>query len=262
MENYIFFGSSEYALSVLHEIFQNYSHHPICLIDKDMNQEKCKHILSRLPFLKKSNLFDASLLDKSHFLDYLKSLNPRIGFSVNFMVILKKEVISLPTYGIINLHPSALPYNRGNWPEFWSIVNRTPAGVSLYIMDEGIDTGSIICQKLVEVFPEDTGETLYKRIENEGIKLVQKFWKEIMSGSLPPKKQEVITKINTNADFNAIIRIDADRYYKAIDLINILRASTMPDFVAGAYFLDPITNDPIMIQVKLERDTVQRSRDS
>lgn len=63
---------------------------------------------------------------------------------------------------IINTHPSYLPFNRGKYPYYWSIVEGTPFGVTIHKVDEGVDTGGILWQRLISVSPTDTGETLYR----------------------------------------------------------------------------------------------------
>jgi methionyl-tRNA formyltransferase len=50
---------------------------------------------------------------------------------------------------IFNLHISYLPYNRGAHPNFWSFYDNTPSGVTIHLIDEGIDTGPIIYQKYI-----------------------------------------------------------------------------------------------------------------
>lgn len=53
----------------------------------------------------------------------------------------------------INLHISLLPWNRGAHPNFWSWFDRTPKGVSIHVIDDGIDTGGILAQLPVEEWP-------------------------------------------------------------------------------------------------------------
>ena len=57
-----------------------------------------------------------------------------------------------------------LPYNRGMHPWYWSIVDETPAGVTIHFIDENIDEGHIIAQKEVLIDPTDTGESLYGKL--------------------------------------------------------------------------------------------------
>lgn len=63
---------------------------------------------------------------------------------------------------IINTHPSYLPFNRGKYPYYWSIVDGTPFGVTIHKIDAGIDTGAILWRKEIDVDPTRTGEDLYR----------------------------------------------------------------------------------------------------
>lgn len=68
----------------------------------------------------------------------------------------------------INLHISYLPWNRGADPNYWSFLENTPKGVSIHEIDEGIDTGSIIYQKIVNFMPyENTLALTYERLIEE-----------------------------------------------------------------------------------------------
>ena len=77
----------------------------------------------------------------------IESINLVIVFGYRHIIsqdILKKAK------KIINLHVSYLPYNRGAHPNFWSFAENTPSGISIHKIDEGIDTGNIIYQKLLD----------------------------------------------------------------------------------------------------------------
>ena len=65
--------------------------------------------------------------------------------------ILKKEVIGLPKIGIINSHPGILPKYRGSMAVEWSIFNDDPVGATCHFVDEGIDTGPIICSQRMRI---------------------------------------------------------------------------------------------------------------
>ena len=103
--------------------------------------------------------------------------------SFGYKHILKKKVIEKVNCPIFNLHISFLPYNRGAHPNFWSFYDKTPSGVSIHIIDEGIDTGPIIYQKYVNF---DNGEktfantylTLIKEIECLFIEKIENFINE------------------------------------------------------------------------------------
>ena len=68
-------------------------------------------------------------------------------------ILLKKRVLNNIIIPIVNLHISYLPWNRGAHPNFWSFFDATPTGVSIHLIDKGIDTGPIIVQKKVKLDP-------------------------------------------------------------------------------------------------------------
>ena len=63
--------------------------------------------------------------------------------------ILKQNVIDEFDCPIFNLHLSYLPYNRGAYPNFWSFYDNTPSGVTIHLIDDGVDTRPIIKHKSV-----------------------------------------------------------------------------------------------------------------
>lgn len=186
--------------------------------------------------LSPDRIFDGSQLRDHEIVAAIQKLAPDIGLSILFGYILKSEFLNIFPQGVVNLHPALLPYNRGQYPNVWSIVEGTPSGVTLHYIDEGIDTGDIIAQQEVPVEPIDTGETLYRKLERASVRLFQETWPLIKTGRAPriPQSDEVGTYHRTR-DVESIDKIELDRTYTARDLINILRARTFPPY-EGAYF--------------------------
>ncbi len=195
-------------------------------------------------------IFDGSLLNEEQASRAIQSLEPHIGISVLFDYILRAQFLAIFPKGVINLHPAYLPYNRGQYPNVWSIIEGTPSGVTLHYIDEGIDTGDIIAQKEVLVEPVDTGETLYHKLEQASVALFQESWVDIKTGKAPRIRQsrEAGTYHRTR-DVDSIDEIDLDRAYIARDLINILRARTFPPY-ESAYFT--VDDKRVRIRVQLE----------
>ena len=92
--------------------------------------------------------------------------------SYGYRWLIKKEVLDL--VNAINLHISYLPYNRGADPNFWSVIDDTPKGVTIHQVDEFFDTGDILLQELVDITEKDTLRTSYDKLQ----KAVQKLFKE------------------------------------------------------------------------------------
>jgi methionyl-tRNA formyltransferase len=176
-----------------------------------------------------AQIIPASDLRTSEGIERIAQLNAEMGVSVMFGYLLRSDFLGLLPKGCINLHPAYLPYNRGAYPNVWSIVDQTPAGVTLHYVDEGIDTGDIIRQKKVPVLCTDTGETLYRKLETAGLELLRESWADIQAGRVErtPQSRESGTS-HKSGDTARIDEIRLADSYRAEDLLNILRARTFP----------------------------------
>lgn len=181
-------------------------------------------------------VFDGSQLHQPEILEAFKALHPDIGLSILFGYILRSDFLGLLPAGLVNLHPSYLPYNRGTYPNIWSIIEKTPAGVTLHYVDAGVDTGDIVAQRRVLVEPIDTGETLYRKLERACVALFKETWPLIRSGRAPRVQQSRDAgTYHRTRDVERIDHIDLDRTYTAKELIDVIRARTFPPY-PGAYF--------------------------
>jgi len=190
---------------------------------------------ARLP---ENQVFDGSNLDDEEVVESVRALDPDVGVSLLFGYILRPSFLDIFPKGALNLHPAYLPYNRGAYPNVWSIVDGTPAGVTLHEIDEGVDTGDIWARRQVEVRPTDTGRSLYQRLEQAGLNLFQSAWPKWKNGELTPinQSEEEGTKYYKD-DVEKIDEIDLDAMYTGRELIDILRARTFPPH-NGAYFVE------------------------
>jgi UDP-2,4-diacetamido-2,4,6-trideoxy-beta-L-altropyranose hydrolase len=183
-------------------------------------------------------IFDGSRLREASVREAIAALQPDIGLSIFFGYILKSEFISLFPLGVVNLHPSYLPYNRGQYPNVWSIIEGTPAGVTIHYIDAGIDTGDLIAQREVPVTSVDTGQTLYLKLESASLDLFKETWPLIAAGKAPRITQSGVEgTFHKTKDVEQIDRINLDARLNARELIDILRARTFPPY-SGAYFID------------------------
>ena len=110
--------------------------------------------------------------------------------SFGYRHIVKKKIIDFFKDSIVNLHISFLPYNRGADPNLWSIINDTPKGVTIHIMDENLDTGDIIFQEKVNFdYKNDTLSSSYNKLQTKIVELFLKNWDLIKSKKYIKKKQ-------------------------------------------------------------------------
>jgi methionyl-tRNA formyltransferase len=181
-------------------------------------------------------VFDGSRLRDPAVLQAIRDLRADLAVSVLFGYILRPELLELFPSGAINLHPSLLPFNRGACPNVWSIADGTPAGATLHYVDARVDTGDIIAQSSLEVEPVDTGESLYRKLEQLSLDLFRQTWPRFREGAAPRTPQPAgCGTAHRLLDLKSIDEIDLDRQYTGRELINILRARTFAPY-PGAYF--------------------------
>ncbi len=78
----------------------------------------------------------------------------------------------LANYKCLGIHASLLPRYRGGAPLVWALINgETETGVSLFLMDSGVDTGRVLFQKKITITEQETISTLLKKVEECTIKL-------------------------------------------------------------------------------------------
>jgi folate-dependent phosphoribosylglycinamide formyltransferase PurN len=91
-------------------------------------------------------------VNSNDFVKHIESLKPDLIISFSVPQIIKEPLLSIPKYGVINLHCSYLPYYRGLFPSFWVLYNEEKmSGATVHYMDNKIDNGPIIVQEKISI---------------------------------------------------------------------------------------------------------------
>ena len=234
---FVYLANNRVGLTIL-EWLMGRGDVPVALVVHPSHRASYRDEMIEVSGLAPERIVEAPDLRNVDTLATIGRLQPECGVSILFDYILQEPFLSLFPKGCVNLHPSLLPYNRGQYPNVWSIVEGTPAGVTLHFVDKGIDTGDVVAQVAVEVLPTDTGESLYRRLEEASIDLFKNTWPILMAGNARRYPQPTgVGSVHRAADTAAIDEIDLQRPYVARDLINILRARTFPPH-KGAFFVE------------------------
>jgi methionyl-tRNA formyltransferase len=116
--------------------------------------------------------------------------NPTVIVVAAFGQILKTDVLEIAPWGSINVHASLLPRWRGVSPIQAAILNGDKeTGITIMKMDEGIDTGDIISQRSIPIFPDETGGSLYQKLTQLGGELLVETLPPYLEGEFRPKPQ-------------------------------------------------------------------------
>ena len=103
-------------------------------------------------------------INSNEFRKKLLKLNPDIILIGSWSEIINKDIYNIPKIASINVHPSLLPKYRGPNPYFWTIRNmESTTGVSFHLLTENLDSGAILAQEEIKIYPSDTGKTLKER---------------------------------------------------------------------------------------------------
>lgn len=117
--------------------------------------------------------------------------------------ILRPDEIAQYRMGVINIHPSMLPYGRGANPNFWAWFDDEPHGVTMhYVVDEGVDTGPIIATSAVEfVMPDrETLNSSYVSLHEAAERLFDTKWPQIREGAVQSYPQSGRGSIHRKRD--------------------------------------------------------------
>lgn len=135
------------------------------------------------PVLQPLNLKDPE------FKSSLKKLNADLFIVVAFRM-LPEEVWKMPPLGTINLHASLLPDYRGAAPINHAIINgETTTGVTTFMINDKIDTGNVLLQEEVQIFPFENAGDLHDRLMKHGARLVIRTLAEIAENKTQPLPQ-------------------------------------------------------------------------
>lgn len=210
MKNYkvIFFGSPEFALPALSRLISKKEFSPVAVVtqpDKPKSRGKTKSatpvkdltLKHKLPVLEPENL------DQKFKTDFAK-YKPDLAVVAAYGKIIPRAILAIPVKGFVNIHPSLLPKYRGSSPIQAAILNNDQqTGVTIMLMDLGLDSGDILAQKQIDILPEDNAGTMHDKLAKQGAELLIETLPDYLAGKITPQPQDnkqasLTKKINKN----------------------------------------------------------------
>jgi folate-dependent phosphoribosylglycinamide formyltransferase PurN len=137
--------------------------------------------------LDKAKIINVSSVNDIKCIDELKRLLPDIVI-VNGTRIISKNVLDAVNAIFINMHTGITPQYRGVHGGYWAMVNNDAAhfGVTVHLVDKGIDTGNILYQAITNPYSADNFVTYPFLQFGEGIPLVKKAIDDVIQNKLNP----------------------------------------------------------------------------
>jgi len=222
----LFMGTPEFAVPSLEHLILN---HQVVAVytqpDKPVGRGrsllsppiKRAALIWKLPVVQPVSLKETAVVAQ------LADFHPDIIVVAAFGQILPQVVLDIPSYGCINLHPSLLPRFRGASPVAAAILAGDEfTGVSIMLMDSGLDTGPILARAPISISPRDTTGSLTVKLSLIAARLLQEVLVGWSRGEITPQPQS-----EAEATYSGPITKDAgeiDWHLPAIDIWRRVRA--------------------------------------
>lgn len=196
----------------------------------------------------KFDLFDSSFLKFSNdlFVDYLISEYTLI-ISAHCKKIFPKKLVE--SVRCVNLHPGYNPYNRGWYPQVFSLINKLPFGATIHEMNEELDSGDIIVQEQIKINDNDNSLSLYNKVIKKEMTLFEDNFDKIIEGNYKKIKPSNKGNLNLKSDFEKLCQINLNHNGTMGEHIDLLRSLSHGDF-KNAYFINN-KNEKIFIKIDL-----------
>src|SRR6185295_18226795 len=170
--------------------------------------------------------FEGNVFGRPETKEILRGLNLDYLLLIHYPLLVPKDILAIPAIGTINVHPAFLPFNRGWHTPTWAILEGTSSGATAHWVDERVDTGDIALQQVVECFPSDTADSLYKRILADEFGLFVTLIERIKAGSVPRIPQSGPGSSHKKSDLftSGIQELDLNQEMTVGSLLTRLRA--------------------------------------
>ncbi|UCH42518.1 MAG: methionyl-tRNA formyltransferase [Dehalococcoidales bacterium] len=193
--NIVFMGTPEFAVPSLTQLVSNQYQVVAVYTQPDRASGRGRSLISNpvkkaalglgLNIMQPVGLKDAGEVQK------LASFRPEVIVVAALGQILPKSVLDIPAYGCINIHPSLLPEFRGATPIAAAILaGKQFTGVSLMLLDRGMDTGPVLAQAQISVSPQDTAASLTSKLSRVAAQLLSEILPRWLKRGISPRKQE------------------------------------------------------------------------
>jgi len=210
----VFFGSSDFSVPILASLIGQFS---VVAVITQPDRQKGRGKILQISQVKEAALayhipvFQPARLSADALLPDLRKLNADFFVVAAYGKILPAWLLNLPKFGCVNVHASLLPRWRGASPiQAVILAGEKKTGVTIMLMDEGLDTGQILAQKEIPVSPVETHGSLSAKLSQLGADFLVETLTQILGGIITPVPQNheeatycgLIRKEDGRLDFN------------------------------------------------------------
>jgi methionyl-tRNA formyltransferase len=135
-------------------------------------------------------LFKVRNINDDACVDFLRQRNVDLLFIIGWSQIAKESLLASVRRGV-GIHPTLLPEGRGRAAIPWAIIKGLrETGITMFLLDDGVDTGPILAQQRIAIGPRETATSLYARVAAAHADLVRRQWAALATDALPGQPQD------------------------------------------------------------------------
>jgi methionyl-tRNA formyltransferase len=137
--------------------------------------------------------------------ELIRGLGPDI-IAVMGTSLIKSAIIGIPRLGVLNIHTGLSPYYRGGRTNFWPFIygELGRCGVTVHLLDSGIDSGDIIYHAIPEIGEADTYSSINCKMIVEGTGLMIRAIRDLVAGNIRSFRQWEGGRLFYNRDYNGL----------------------------------------------------------
>lgn len=159
----------------------------------------------------------------SYFKDFLTQLQPDLVLVCGFGIKIPSQLVTIPTYGFLNIHFGQLPHNRGADPVFWTLKKgNTQSHITIHKIDENWDSGPVLIEYKVPVVFGETYNMLYTKLSLQLGSLVEVIIKRVQDSALFVTQSKSFIRYNPKPS-NETITIDWE-HQSALEVMQLVNA--------------------------------------
>ena len=194
MARVVFMGTPDFAVPVLERLISD-GHEVIVVTQPDRPAGRGRSLMmspvKRLALDHGLTVLQPETVNTPEFEARLRDVRPEVGVVAAFGQLLGPRVLQIPAHGCLNVHASLLPRWRGASPITAAILaGDAETGVTIMLVDEGLDTGPALAPMTCEIQPDDTAATLEERLSTLGADLMSRTLPGWMAGEITPQPQD------------------------------------------------------------------------
>jgi methionyl-tRNA formyltransferase len=225
----IFMGTPQFAVTILESLLQSSCEVLAVYTQADKPAGRGRPVVfppvKKVAVERQIPVIQAETFRSSDVVEKLASLQPELIVVAAFGAILPEEVLSLPKFACVNVHPSLLPRHRGPSPVANTILcGDELAGVTIMLMDEGMDTGPILAQEKVGISFMNTAGSLSFKLAAVGAGLLLATLPKWLQGELRPQAQDesqaTYSKLITSEDAEIDWQLSAVELWRRVRAYN------------------------------------------